>query len=908
MFVRRAGPGIALVFMVCFPVILRGQIASSVYEQVAGAFEQGNFSEAERLLRPALRDHPDDSRALGLMGVILDAEKRDDEAETFYQQALKLDPHSAALFNNLGNHYLEKGETERAREAYLKVVALDPGHPNANIHLAQMSVAAQKGDAALHYLDHLPPAGGSAPAVELLRAQALNLAGQRAAADALVESVEKQAGSDPHVSFAAGMILVGWQRYGEAEKAFTRALDAAPSNFDILYNLGLAATRARHLDRALEIFQTALKQRPSDVDCLYNLARVYSARGEDDQAVMLLVKAQQLAPTRPDIALFLAHSSEKLGYYADTAAAYDQYLKLNPSDDIGRRERGFALARSSQFEQGLADLRWYVRRHPKDARGLYELGIAETVKERPKALEHFNQAIALDPRLAAARYARAVLLYQAGKPREALPDLEEAVKLDPNDYRALDQLGEINLLLGHTDDAVRLLSRAVKLAPQDPKTLVHYSRALLRAGRKDEEQEVLAEFQRLQRVAQPHPYGGLFDFLKLPPAQQKAKYLDNLQRQVLASPADPMLKARLARALLAQGETEKGLAAFRDVRTMTQDPRILRDCAQVLMEYREFGLAREFLDPVVEADPSARDARLDLAIATFHSVDAAAGLAVLDKTPADQRHGDYFLLRAQILDAMGKLEEATADLNRGFAAAPTRSDLYFQAALFLIKHQQYHKAVYLLEQANHVVPDTPDLRLTEAIAYELLQQPENAQKLLTQIESHWPEWGEPYLINGIMLETRFKSSQAKPLLETAISLGERDATAFYYLALATTHASPDDVTDAQKAIDEALKLNPKDPYVRELAGRIAYTRKDYQASLEQLTAALHLWPEMIEAHQALSATYRAMGDRDKAAAELKEVLRIKQETRSAEQSPPSPVRDLLFGVRPPTETNSTGNP
>ncbi len=233
----------------------------------------------------------------------------------------------------------------------------DYGYPNANLHLAQMKVAAKQGDAVLRYLGPLPASSQSEPGVELLRAQALDLAGQRAQAEALVQTVEKQAGSDPHIWFSAGMILVGWQRYDEAEKAFTHALDAAPSNPDILYNLGLAATRAGHLDRALDIFQIALRQHPSDVDCLYNLARVYSDRGQDDQAVVLLVKAQQLAPSRADIVLFVARASEKLGYYTDTAAAYDQYLKLRPDDDIARRERGFALARGAQFEQGLVDLR-----------------------------------------------------------------------------------------------------------------------------------------------------------------------------------------------------------------------------------------------------------------------------------------------------------------------------------------------------------------------------------------------------------------------------------------------------------------------------------------------------------------------------------------------------------------------
>ena len=885
------------------------QVPASVYQQVAGAFRAGKFSEAEQVLRPALREHSNDADALGWMGVILDAEKRYDEAESFYGRALKLDPNSPALLNNIGNHYLARGNALRARQAYLKVVAVDPAHGNANLHLAQMSVAARDGRAALGYLARLPASDLLQVAVELLRAQALELADRHTQAEALLQTIEEQAGSDPHVWFSVGMTLVDWKRFDDAEKAFTRALDAAPANFDILYNLGLAAIRADHLDRALEIFQTALEQHPEDVECLYNLARVYSLLGEDDQAVVELVKAQRLAPDRPDVAISLAQASEKLGYYADTAVAYDGYLKLRPDDDIARRERGFALARTADFERGLVDLRWYVERHPTDAPGLYELAIAETIKERPKAIEHLNRAIALDPQLSAARYARAVLLYQAGKPDEALPDLQLVVKLDPDDYRALDQMGEAYLTLGRTEDALDPLRRAAKLAPQDPKVLAHYGRALLKAGRKEEGHEVLVRFQQVQSApSQRRPYGGLFDFLKLPPAEQQARYMAALQKQVTLNPGDLALKARLAKALLAQGKTEDALAVFRGVRSLTSDPKLLADCAQVLLEYHEFTLARDFLQSVVAADPSAGGARLDLAIATFHSAGAEAGLAELDKTPADQRKGDYFLLRAQILDAMGKLEEATADLNRAFGAAPTRSDLYFQAALFLIKHEQYRKAVNLIEQANRVVQDMPDLLLTEAVTYELLQQPDEAQKILTRIESRWPEWGEPYLVNGIVLETRFKSVQAKPLIETAISLGERDSVAYYYLALSTTHAAPDDLAAAQTAIDQALSLNPDDAYARALAGKIAYARKDYHASVEQLTVALKLWPDMIEARQTLSATYRAMGEREKAADELKEVLRIKQTTRDADQAPPSPVRDLLFSVRHSAEASALGNP
>jgi hypothetical protein len=59
-----------------------------------------------------------------------------------------------------------------------------------------------------------------------------------------------------------------------------------------------------------------------------------------------------------------------------------------------------------------------------------------------------------------------------------------------------------------------------------------------------------------------------------------------------------------------------------------------------------------------------------------------------------------------------------------------------------------------------------------------------------------------------------------------------------------------------------------------------------------------LWPDMVEAHQTLSATYRALGEIQKSAGELAEVLRIKQRNRSASETAPFPVENFLFAVRP----------
>ena len=52
---------------------------------------------------------------------------------------------------------------------------------------------------------------------------------------------------------------------------------------------------------------------------------------------------------------------------------------------------------------------------------------------------------------------------------------------------------------------------------------------------------------------------------------------------------------------------------------------------------------------------------------------------------------------------------------------------------------------------------------------------------------------------------------------------------------------------------------------------------------------------MVEAHYALSATYRALGDQEKSEAELREAQRLEKENPSVDTETTS-VRDLLFSV------------
>lgn len=878
------------------------QSPASIDQKAAWDFQQGRVADAETALQSVLRAHPRDLSALSLMAVILDSQRNYSGAEEFYRRALQIAPRSPALLNNLGNHYLATGNPKKAEETFRRVVTVDPHHGNANLQLAEMSLQQGQGAEALACLNRLKAADQDQPVAQLLRAQAFGLIGKCGPAVQMLSALEEKTAEDPHFSYSIGLAYAQCQRYDLAEKSFGEALRADPSNFDVLYNLGVAARRAGHLERAQQVFEAALRSRPEDIDALYAYGGLLIATKHFLTASAVLYRAARLAPDRADVLLLLAQATEALGYYDDTARTYEKYLKLRPADEVAQRELGFSLILTGRFDEGLPELRQFVLRHPHDARGQYELGIGEATGSPQNALAHLDEALKLDPTMFEARYTRAVLNFQNDRLGPSLADFEALRKSDPNNARLLDWEAQIYLRRDQPQKAAMLLQQAFKRDPRDRAILIHYSQALEKLDRAKELTAVRAAFKTASaNGGQPHPHAGLLDFLALSPEQQDARYLGSLQAAVNENPNDFALKARLAEYLLDQGETKRAAAMFQEVLAAGADGTTLADCGKALLEHEQYGLAAEFLQ-------KAPSAKLDLAIAVFHSAGPEAGLAELDGISADQRTGDYFILRAQILDSMGKTAEAADSLNRGIRAAPRRADMYFEAAAFLSKHSQFKQAAALLEDATRVIPDAPNLWLARAIVLELPMahgrsradetRSEEAMKVLAQIESRWPAWDLPYLVNGMILQDELKSRQARQMLDLAIALGCRDAIAYYYKALAITDTTPLNLAEAQKAISQAVTLNPEDAASRALDGQILLDEGNDKAAVQQLLAAVRLQPTLYRAHDLLRSAYLKMGESDKAAEELNDMRRLTKRSSEPDQATSS-IERLLFTVRAP---------
>jgi len=745
---------------------------SPVLRDALSALQRGDFQAGEQGLRAEVAAHPDNAWALSFLGAVLDNRKQFSDAEAMHLRAVARAPRSTEVLNNYAAHLWIAGNEQESVKIYRRIVGLDPTHYNANLQLARAALKEKNGPEALHCLDRLPAARQEMPEVLLPRLEALYAASDPAKGDALSARLLDMSRKYPKLAFAAGVVLSNAGQFGQAEAFFEAALQADPTDFEVLYDLGAAAARAGHYDRAREAFEAALRRQPVNVDVLYALACADHALRQWETAVRLLSQAVKLDPRRADVQRMLAVATTDLGALEDATAAWNRYLQLQPDDDAARRERGYTAAQKGQAEEGMADLEWYAARHPSDPVGLYELAQAERGSDLSKALKHLNQALSLDPGYVPALAARGSLYYQQSQLEPAVKDLEAAAALRPDDPAGLDRLGQAYQALDRTSDAVRVLRRAAELAPADSKTLLHFARALADAGNTEESKAVMDRFRQAGPEKRSGVRAGFVEYLALSDEQRHADFRARLAKAVQDHKADAALRVEYLKLLLSDSDWKQAANVTRAIAEMKPGAALLADAGHALLSTRQYALAGELLLQAEAAGPSAA-IQLDLAVATFRQGDPAKGLDLLAHIPDSARGGDYYIGRAEMLDASGKSPDAVRDLQRSLEIDPRRPDLYRRAAALMLAKDRVADALQLLDQGARALPGNREIALMQAAAAELAGRADEAERALARIQSRWPEWPRVWETHAIILASHGQPDEARKARETAVALGSR---------------------------------------------------------------------------------------------------------------------------------------
>jgi tetratricopeptide (TPR) repeat protein len=229
-------------------------------------FDRGYLQEAEGFFQLALRDDPSSAEAhYGLGSVYLQQEKPA-QAHINFENAVQLQAHYPGTlpnaWNNLGILAARGGHADEGIRDFQRALELDPDHLIALGNLGNAYRQMKRWDDAKSVLQ-----------------RALQLSP-----------------ANPEANYALGMVLAQLNDTQQAYEYLQKALAARPAYPEALNNLGILYLRTQRRDQAESSFRESIRVAPSFDQAYLNLAQLYTIEGDPQRARTVLLELLKQHP------------------------------------------------------------------------------------------------------------------------------------------------------------------------------------------------------------------------------------------------------------------------------------------------------------------------------------------------------------------------------------------------------------------------------------------------------------------------------------------------------------------------------------------------------------------------------------------------------------------------------------
>ncbi len=432
----------------------------------------GRYAEAEILLRQVVARVPGNLEAADALALLLEFEKKYDEAIAAYAAVLEDDTDSPYVHNRIGTLQLLARRYKEAIGELLRAQALDPSDTRGILPLAQAYEGAGDAKSALESYEGLIQKEPANLEARFHRARLQQKEGNPAQALKGYQEIidlatgrgavtEREAAILTLVYSQIGLLQIDAHQYPAAVNSFTQALNSADEpDLELFLLLGRSELEAGKPDEARRVAAEATKRFPADLDLKVFQGEILIVAG-DEEAVRNFY-------------------GQVLHEAAESSDAYERV-----SEALLRRKR-YALA-DTFLKEG-------TRKHPNDDALMFARGAAvERLGRAPEAERLLARAIGLNPKNAMAlNYLGFMLADRGVKLHEALGYVQRALALDPKNAAYLDSLGWVQFRLAQYGDAERSLRSALGIDEEDPTIREHLGDLLSETGRAE---EALREWQ-----------------------------------------------------------------------------------------------------------------------------------------------------------------------------------------------------------------------------------------------------------------------------------------------------------------------------------------------------------------------------------------------------------------------------
>jgi tetratricopeptide (TPR) repeat protein len=487
--------------------------AAILVEEGAAALGRNDLPAARKAFRRALVVDPNNVTAHTYLGIIADSAGELPEAERHFAAALKADPKSPAALNNHGAILVRMGRTEQAIRDFEASLRLNGAQASALVNLAQLRFSSGTPEGLRAARELFRRAREIAPDAEIARAL-------------LVISMRLK---------DREAIIADYRDYRASLSGATDKVTAVAARAEI----GAALLEAGFLDEAIEELSATVEANPTKDETVILLARAHLARKDIPAAGRALESAVARGLETAPLFAALAEVYEQSGHVENAIPAMRLAIAHDPKNEFYRFRYGMLLTDTEAPEASIIRLQEALKEFPRSAKLWFALGVAyftgnkldeatknlaRAIELDPKfapaiayrgmtydaqgqyadAIEHYERALLIDDRLAAAHYlaANALLKQASADTTRVEKHLKRALELDASFAPSHLALGKVYLRTDRLKEAVYEFERAVAADPNLSEGYYQLGRLYMRLKRTEEAQTALATFKRLSDVQQ----------------------------------------------------------------------------------------------------------------------------------------------------------------------------------------------------------------------------------------------------------------------------------------------------------------------------------------------------------------------------------------------------------------------
>ena len=229
--------------------------------------------------------------------------------------------------------------------------------------------------------------------------------------------------------------MLTWRQagiYRDGETLNRHIIALNPQARDVHLNLSKDLYEQGRYEEALEMARVAAAKRPDFSKAKANLGEALNALGRSEEAETHLRRAIALNPQEENAHLNLGAALYKQGRYEEALEVTLVAIEQRPNHASAHHNLGLILKELGRFEEVEQHLRRAIALDPSHTKGLYTLATLQIEQQcYEESLELLQHLIGIEPGHAKGLDAMGIALFYLGKSDEALQHFDQALLLDP---------------------------------------------------------------------------------------------------------------------------------------------------------------------------------------------------------------------------------------------------------------------------------------------------------------------------------------------------------------------------------------------------------------------------------------------------------------------------------------------